>query len=119
MNYPLLERSLLLDKKNCIVFSGYGMKTVELYGFSGSYSLKKWNYVVFPGVIVKKWRYVVISGKKLSNSVFYDHPFFFIVIHRIDIRHQLLKIKKKIDHLFRQLLQLILFRQLEMVFLFS
>ena len=36
---------------------------MELRGFSGNYSKKKWSYVVFLGIILKKkWSYVVSPG---------------------------------------------------------
>ena len=45
-----------------MVFPGVFLKKVELRGFSGNYSKKKWSYVVFLGIILKKWSYVVFPG---------------------------------------------------------
>ena len=38
-----------------MVFPGIILKKVELRGFSGNYSKKKWSYIVFPGITGDTW----------------------------------------------------------------
>ena len=38
-----------------MVFPEIILKKVELRGFSGNYSKKKWSYVVFPGITGDMW----------------------------------------------------------------